>query len=611
MKKILLSIITLAATLGAWAQATYSGSMLYGHGTTPAYPLMTKSATTMGEAMQFPASAIKALKGCRITAIAVTNGVPSQSSAITELPLKLFTASEVGTTFTPTLTYDGNMPMNNPFNYTEYPLPEPIEITEDMQPLYFGYYGEVDPAKGTCIVVDAQMNESAGEGDWFGVYEEGKWTWAQMRQAYGFGGIRVKVEGDNLPGNTVYVIENHIPTYLAPGSEGQVQMYLQNAAGNDVNSVQITYKVGGGEERTATINLRKPLHYNDYTTNFVGFSFTAPETESDNVDITMKVTGINGNAVNQAPDRYCSDSGYALVMDPAKGYKKNMVAEITTGTWCGFCPQGFVSVSKMLEAHPDGTFIPICVHFSDQMQISAYNDLRNLFTGTSAPSCVVNRNMHSYGVQTPTWEILSQIYQDVTGTPAVGSVRIDGATFNAEAKTIDITASATFALGSNVADYAMAYVITEDNVGPYEQHNYYSTEYTDVTATLEGWTELPEYVDTTFNAVARNIRRFSGLRGSIPESIEAGKTYSHTESVQTNAVGDIKNCHIVVLLVNRLTGRIENAVSAPYSELSSIREVAAPERFSGDASVFDLQGRRVSRPAGHGIYIIGNQKILK
>lgn len=609
MKKTLLSILLTAAAMTAAADdATYNGSILYGHCTTAYQPLYFDQTVTAGEAMLVPASVLQQFIGCKITAVAIANGTAANGSTATELPINIFAAND-SVNAERLLDFQATMPLSPSLAYTEYPLATPIEITTSTKPIYFGYTGVCNPAVGTPLIVDGRANSNGGEGDWFGMLKDGKWDWQQLRNYYGFGCIRVKIEGANLPGNEVSVLDSHIPDYVAPGAKGKVEMYLQNEAGNEINSVEISYTIGDATTQTAIINLTQPLLYNDYTLSPVSFEFTAPETATPNLLVSFTVSGVNGNATNQAVTSTCSGEGYAVCIPSEGSFKKNMVAEIATGDWCGFCPMGFVGVSKMLANHSDGTFIPICVHIGDAMAEQSYYSLPEEYTGEgSAPNMVINRNVGTYGVQNPSYEILSGIYPALTSTPAVARVSLGEAIFDASKKTLSVSASAEFSINIANADYGIAYVITEDNVGPYSQNNYFAQGQQAHSREMGVWNSLPASVDTTFNCVARMIRRFNGVKNSIPTEIEAGKAYEHTETLQTNSVTNMANCHVIALVVNRTTGRIENGVIAPISEVSAINDVQQASR-PANSYIFDLQGRRVQNP-GHGLYITNGKKII-
>lgn len=606
MKKIILSALLGAImTVGAAAD-TFDGSMLYGFSTTPAGALSFPETTDAGMAFQFRESDIKYFKGCKITAIAVANGAPAAGSTATEQPVTLFTASGFNAMGIAdmTLTYDGTMDLTQPGIYKEYPLPEAIEITEDMEPLWFGVTAVCDPAKAQVLMFDSWSHDATIAGGMVGAADkEGDpIIWTDQALKYGFGCIRVKIEGKNFPANEVSMLDCLVPEFVETSTSEPITFYVLNEAGNEISSLTVKYTVGS-EEGTKTYTFADPIVYNDYATLTFDAQITAEE--QNNLRLSLDITEVNG-VDNTAAVSARSAEGYCLAMKAGNGFRRNMVAEIATGTWCGYCPMGFVGVSSMLRAHPDGSFIPIAVHVDDQMSTVSYNPFQSNFTGSNAPVLVVNRNTERYGMKNPTYEMMSQMYPAVVSTPAMATLDIDGIEIIPESKKIAVDASSEFAFDYSDGDYGLAFVLTEDNVGPYIQNNNYSQE---GAPELEGWNSLPQAAEVMFNAVARQINLYNGLDGTVPAEAKAGEVYKAHGELRTNTVSNPQNCHIIVMLINRTTGRIENAVSRSVAELP-IKEVSATDS-TADAPVYDLQGRRLSCPVKGQIYIQGGQKKIQ
>ncbi len=604
MKKIILS--ALCGTLlgfGALAADGADETILYGYSTTPYGALNFQEPTEAGMAFQFTQSDVEYFKGCRITAIAVANGTPAKGSTATEQPVTLFTTSGFDAMgyAEEMMTYEGTMDLTRPGLYKEYPLPEPIEITEDMAPIWFGVTAMCDPSVAGVLMFDAWSHEATVAGGMVGVAEKSgdPLIWTDQAARYGFGCIRVLIEGKNLPVNEVSMLDCLIPDFVNTSTTENIEIYLRNEASNNINSVTVAYTLGS-EEHSKTFTLDKPLIYNDYTSINLGVEI--PAEERNNLLLSIDVKEVNG-VENTAKQAARSASDYMLAMKAGNGFRRNMVAEIATGTWCGYCPMGILGVGKMLDAHPDGSFIPIAVHYEDEMSIASYNLFQNFTDGINAPVLIVNRNLTRYGKKNPTYEIMSSMYPAVVATPAMATLTVDGVGFDADAKKLTVDASAEYAFDFTDGDsYGLAFVLTEDNVGPYLQTNYYGGE---GAPEMGEWNSLPEAVEMTFNAVARQIRLFNGINGSVPAEVKQGETYAAQGTLQTNTVENINNCSVTVMLINRTTGRIENAVSRSVSELP-IREVQAAPR-ADDSAIYDLQGRRIAAPRPGQIYLQNNR----
>ncbi len=595
------AVLGMSTSMTAMADSsTYSGSTLYGYGYTPYMTVSYDTGVRGGAAMQFTASDISAFKGGKITAIAVPNGSPVKGSTATEMPITLFVANALDATLTDAVTFEGVMDLTKPMEYVEYTLPEPIEINDAMTPLYFGFQVVCDTKVANPIAVDYNYHpETDGPGDWFGEVNSktGKWEWAQLREQIGMNCVRVKIEAENMKANNVQIMEGNLPAYVAPGEPLEFGVYLSNAAFNTVNSVTFKCTVGTNEPVMITKELESPLYYNQFTLSPMYFDIDCGGLEGADIPVKIELSGVNEeNAKNNAAYIYKNYSNN--VHSFSGGYDKTMVAEIATGTWCGYCPRGIVAVEKMAEYDTEGRFIPIAVHGDDPMSATSYNGLMSYISGY--PSVLINRNTKSYGAQDPSFELLKEVYDLEMGYRAIVKPEVKNIEFNAETKKVNVEASAEFALGIT-GDYAFAYVLLEDEVGPYSQTNYYSPAY-DSGMELEWWDQQGPSVSMLYNSVARYIYSFNGVKNSIPATIEAGQSYTHNGAVATNAVSNIYNCSLVLMVINRKTGRIENAVKVPVTDATGIESVEA-DLNNEEAVYFDLQGRQVAAPQGGQIYI--------
>ncbi len=585
-------LLLLAALLPAAA-----GEILYGYSTTPRAALQFAEPTQAGMAFRFTERDVTYFRGCRITAIAVANGKPAVGSSATSCPVSLFTATDITDTGKAlgVKSFEGTMDLTKPFQYTEYPLTEPIEITTETAPFWVGVTAMCDPAQASPLVFDTWRHTDGMAAGLVGVanQEGAEMQWVDMASDYGYGCVRVKIEGPRqLITNEASFIECHIPYYTPAAATMDVDFAVLNDASNPITSLTMACTLGTDEPILHTFNFDVPLAYNDYRS--LQMKVAVPAQESANLPVSFEIKEVNGEANGAAKSkRICEER--ILTLRHGSGYPRAMVAEFSTGNWCGFCPMGFVAVPKMLEEHPDGSFIPVAVHVNDDMETRSYDQFRNLYTGTSAPSLVVNRNVSEFGIQQPDYATLSAMYPYIAATPAMTRLAVKSATL--DGKKLLVEATAEFALDCT-GDFALSYVLTEDHVGPGYQVNYYSRE---GAPEMGEWNTLPEVTQTEFGCVARHTYIYDGVAGSIPTTVEAGKEYSHTGRLATNAVQNLDNCHIIVMLINRATSRIENAVSVPYSSVASIP--ALPAADETNSPLYDLQGRRVNTPSASGLYI--------
>ena len=162
----------------------------------------------------------------------------------------------------------------------------------------------------------------------------------------------------------------------------------------------------------------------------------------------------------------------------------------------------------------------------------------------------------------------------------------------------------------------LSFVIVEDHVGPYGQSNYYAGG---GYGPLEGWEKKGDTVETYFDDVARAINSYPGIEGSLPEVLEAGKTYDYSLDM---SLSNVKNTwfRVIALITNAATGEIMNAdemvvykdngagVEGVVSD-SNIEIKAGNGEIivtgAENVAVYTLDGRRVNNvnlPAG--VYLV-------
>lgn len=259
---------------------------------------------------------------------------------------------------------------------------------------------------------------------------------------------------------------------------------------------------------------------------------------------------------------------------------KRMVLEEGTGTWCGWCPRGFVAMEDLIAEYPE-TFIGIAVHNSDPMAFSEYDSNIGL---SGYPSCNADRTLLDVSVSTAAFQ---DYYDQLTTSISPASVDA-AATFDPATGEVAIEAKATFRTLIDDLDMRMAVVILEDSIqgsgSSYNQANYYSFQSQDIALTGAGldWQAAPDPVpasDMYYNHVARAI--IGGYFGEdvFPASVTANQevTQMYTYAVPANYNPELMSA--VVLLMDGSTGAIVNAGKAHFDILSSTQPDLANERL--------------------------------
>lgn len=435
-------------------------------------------------------------------------------------------------------------------------LSKPVEIKPNTT-LYVGYQGTQAagryPAAMYNVPNSDPMTFLGGKQD-----SKGNWSWTSYAANYGSSCIKVVIEGDNLPEDQGTITITPIE-YIEPGTESPITFTVTNTGANPLTTFEVELSQDNATLTKSTFNT-SIANYNE--SRSFGLSYL-PVKAGINSTITIKLLSVNGKEI--APSNLTTTSTFANIFDRNKSYKKNMVVEEGTGTWCGFCPRGIVGMETMNAKYTDGTFIPIAIHSGDEMAVSGYAPQVG-----GLPGARINRSNY-YGDIDPNTEALQYFYDRVTGIPSFAKIDLsakEGTAF----KTFVFKASTTFSLDVDGSDFAIAFVVTENNVGPYKQTNAYAGS----GVSMGGWESKSNPASTIYSDVARGIRDMSGLFGSIPSRIiKAGEKVDFEYTAAFDAITNVENCRFIAMLINKRTGEIENA-----KMLYSLSD-DEPEEFSG------------------------------
>lgn len=549
-----------------------------------------------GGAMLLTGEVAARYDGCRITEVIIANGRFYNQD---EAPVEIFFTH--GLEETPFYRESGQMDLDHPLEFKSYPLSTPVEIHAG-EPFFVGF---VTWASRTCapnydvsypVWTDGVFHTDLpggyiGFSTTTGVPENMEWK----NEGYSGGQIcmRLRIEGDNLPQNVAELSYVSMPDYVDPTSETEAYVKVSNRGVNTLADVDLSYTVFG-ETVFTHIDLPEALEYNHDTFIHLGVKI---EQEGVNVPVTFTIDKVNGSEPSTTASTAYGMTVHSIL--PENGYDPHMVVEEASGAMCGWCVRGLIGMDQLFKAHGDEAFIPISAHHiahGEETSPIGYDAFWERYI-TSNPSCLINRNIPRYGITDPNTDNLNRIYQEVTTTRAIAEININGC--EVEDGWLTVESEMSFAFPEESGSYSVGYVIAEDGVGPYPQSNAYAgVEYD-----MAGWESLPNIVSTYYDFLARGISDFDGTALNTGRGIESGKIYTHSDKVNLVKVRDMSRLAVVAMLINDKTGRIENAVRKPFTEL----EVCAVEEVSlnkAPAEYYDLSGRRLSGRPESGIYIV-------
>jgi thiol-disulfide isomerase/thioredoxin len=144
-------------------------------------------------------------------------------------------------------------------------------------------------------------------------------------------------------------------------------------------------------------------------------------------------------------------------------FKKRVLVEDYTGTWCGWCPRISYAIEKLEEQTDDAVIV--AAHQGDPMQFSLINNLLNAFNITGFPTAIINRAAR-WNAPEPNniGQVTLQLYEPANIGIAINS-SVDGNNLSIKTKV---------KIGSNYNSLRLVVYLVEDNL-IYDQNN--STSY--------------------------------------------------------------------------------------------------------------------------------------
>ncbi len=545
-------------------------------------------------AFQLTGEALEDFAGTQLTAVNFYTGGngKTQQNQIHSVTVSLTKELEEAPFYTQTSQFE----TTKIYDFVSIPMDEPYTVEADSA-FYVCVTFALTSAQDYCVVVDGIYHGGAIEGGWVGVKSGEDWIWDNLASSYGFVCVGATFSGDAVPQNRLDVVDYAAPSVAYQNENFEFGMLLQNNGANDVTSFDVTYTVGDLAPVTETLTLTKPLGYLDTYTIWAD-DLKYPNASANAIDVVMNISKVN-EVENSS--RYPSATSSILILPEGKGYQKNVVIEEITGTWCGNCPLGYSTMEEIHENYPDGGLIPVAVHVSsgtgtEPMQSTTYAQVGNMVSGV--PAALLNRQEQVYPF--PYSDVI-EAYEAMAAIPAVGKIDLNVDFIEGEARKLQYTATTEFIFDFDDADqrYAIAFGLTEDNLGPYNQVNYFTNQ----GEGFGGWENQPNPVSLIYNDVARQLNTYTGIANSIPASVKAETPYTFEYVATVSSKVKLENCNVVAYLMDLKTGVIENATTVKagnFGGSTGVSEVTVDA--NAPVEYFNLQGMRVQNPST-GVYI--------
>ncbi|MBI1305625.1 MAG: T9SS type A sorting domain-containing protein [Bacteroidetes bacterium] len=325
--------------------------------------------------------------------------------------------------------------------------------------------------------------------------------------------------------NDAGVVSSTLPRMVSASNSSTVGARVVNFGTSNITSFDLNYTVDGGAVQTKS---------------FTGYNIPAGSSIAVNHDIKWN----SGNAgvdhsfeiytsnINGSGDDNSSNDSYStnVLVNSGTTTTRRVLAEESSGAWCGYCPDGHVTAKTIMQQYPDVIFV--IQHYGDAMQTTESYDVSTTFA-SGYPNMVADRTLNP-GSSRTAWPGSVSTRRSV-GAPA--SIEIMNKNFNPTTRVISYDVKVTF-VDDYAGDIRIGAIISEDKVrGPdnnqWTQTNYYSKDYPNGVGTVGHpmYEQHPHMEGYYHNHVAIAMPNGAwGKAGIIPEVVKAGSSYTTTIS---------------------------------------------------------------------------------
>lgn len=565
-------------------------------------------------AMKIPASALKAYIGARISAVDfTTNQIHWGEIGEQDYEYVFVSAPGVQYLSKQDITIARGVQM-------KIKLDNPVTITGTDLYIGVGKKGAIGASVASADLPNLAENTWLVRGEmmpieWEDFSGNGRWNigaWIEM------GDYPVDVAQHSLSitksepqRNTESSKQKKITGMISPGTQ-KVKTFVVNRSPFTIHNLTFDIKSGEYDISKKIVNLPMPLPPN--RSHYVDFEFNVPRLDlpgrHHNLDISIaEVDGLD--------DEIKENSTFTQPFVPHNDlYKRVMIAECTTGTWCPLSPRAYAMTSYMLKKYPD-SFIPIFVHDDEMAPLTDEYKKLNELADWGSPLMWNNRN--DWGFDERGYEITPEL------EIAEGKISLS-AYFDVSKIIVD--AVSEFAFNDINGDYRLAFALLENGVGPYDQANNYAyfpdTPSTNDEDPMDIWFHSPNPRPMIFDNVAREIYGgFYGEEGVFPTSISKGELYHtyHEFNLPYN-IDEDADLSLVGMLIDGDNGQIINAakctITGHYTvPVNTINEPIFTEEDIYNGPVYDPLGIKVADNYSEigslppGVYICAGRKIFK
>lgn len=406
------------------------------------------------------------------------------------------------------------------------------------------------------------------------------------------------------------------------GAVSQVKATIVNHGTTDIYSLSYTYSTTVGNLQ-GTLELEKPIPASPFGTRST-LKFDVPaQAELGQTEGTLTITGVNGQS-NADHSTSASHTIEAMKVVPVK----RPLLEEFTGTWCGWCPRGYMGLLLLNERHPDD-FVGASYHEGDVMTVT--EDYPVFVQGYPAANIDRCHDTDAYKGDTNRDMGIEETWRNACQEETPANVYVQ-AKLNDDKTEILVTSQYEFAVDQNDASYGVAYIVTADSLcgsgSLWAQHSYFPGV-TDYGPEMDMFTHGHEYLFLVYDdvVIAQSGAGGATISGVIPTTVHEEDTFSHEYTFKLAKMNSLLNgeslvqnknkLNVIALLYDRNAKKVVNCAKVHVANSNQAEELPAIIEHAACTRVrhYGIDGKPMPASA-HGFTIVSMsdgsiQKVFK
>lgn len=241
-----------------------------------------------------------------------------------------------------------------------------------------------------------------------------------------------------------------------------------------------------------------------------------------------------------------------------------------TGTWCGWCPRGYVGMELLSETFGED-FIGVAIHNDDPMAVLTVSQYPSDISGF--PSAFVERSREVdpyYGVTDDTPAAIIDFMQRLASRESAAAIGVAAEWTSADKTDINVHVSTFLTSSSSTGKYAIEVMLIADDLygssSAWSQANYfrsYASYFADDPYLGEWTTKASSVKGLHFNDVL--VGTSGVVTNSLPTSIVANEiydfdyTFTLSNLPKPSLIQNKDNLHVIAIIVDKGTKKVINA----------------------------------------------------